>query len=291
MTANYTSDYSHSPDSIATETFGIEINEPWASRPLTTSILRWAHLAADWEEHRPANHELSVLERGRMREDIEYEIALTLGDPFDHEPVQRTGEWYDLTTIGSDTVRAIISAPLSRSSRPRDHIGAITFEVLPWTDVMLCCGDEAPRTVVGSPVGANGFTIGAGQDLKITLASDAFPTTVFHQVAHTLAFAEDGRFQHRDRWLFYFIMLMAWRYWQMDLEDVLTSGDPSKLISAIRQLEPIPRAANRDFLMTPAGLLFTDRLLPAIRNAAAIAAALGFRLSNRAPIRHYRCPA
>ena len=30
MTANYTSGDSHSPDSIATETFGIEINEPWA---------------------------------------------------------------------------------------------------------------------------------------------------------------------------------------------------------------------------------------------------------------------
>ena len=170
--------------------------------PLTTSILRWAHLAADWEVHRPANHELSVLERGRIEKTSNMRLRSRWGIPLTTN--QFRGQ------ASGTTLRRSAPTPSVRFCRPSlDRVvRGITSERLHLKcsrGPMSCCAVETRRANSRRRPGRCERFHDRGQSgFKITLASDAFPTTVFHQVADTLAFAEDGRFQHRDRWLFYF---------------------------------------------------------------------------------------
>lgn len=188
----------------------------------TSSLLKWASYAAEWEDHRGLDDELSIEEMEIITEEVEYEIELENGEQIRQDLADfRAWDKYDLTAIAVDVLSSVGDV-LRRPMRAGGSFGRISVQILPWNHEKLFKGDE-----LGSCWEASGLCErhknSEGGGFRITLSSTATPNTFLHEVAHVLSFGDEGAFFHGHMWLFYFLILIAGRYWDLDVPNLLAA--------------------------------------------------------------------
>ena len=188
----------------------------------TSSLLKWAKYAADWKDHRSPDDELSVEEMDHITEEVEYEIELEDGEQIQQDLADFwENDGYDLSEIAKVAYCSILHV-LRKPMRAGGLFGRFSIQVLPWNHEKLLKGDP-----LGECWEASGLCerreSGEGSGFSITLSSSATPSTVMHEVAHVLAFGDEGVFGHGPRWLMYFLILVAGRYWDLDVPNFLAA--------------------------------------------------------------------
>lgn len=186
-----------------------------------SALLKWMDYVVTWGNRREFQEELNTGAMEEITTQLENEIREANGPTIRLEDERfLANDDYGLREIADETLEAVawvLELP-TRSGRP---FGTLKVSTLPWNHKKLFKGQ------IFGPVDwqLNGLCErydNAGEcGFDITLSSSASPFTVLHELAHVLAFGGNGSFLHGPEWLFWFLLLVAHRYWDLDPTEAL----------------------------------------------------------------------